>query len=313
MFFFQLYKKHCINLIWAALVINTLACTQRSEKSIVARVNKQEILLGDLHTRLKEYQFDSTLNTAEKNLELKKNILNEMIQEHIVSQLALEKQLTADPEEVSKILQMTYTEQELSNSDEQDNIEIIKQRIAQQILATQLYNSVTNDVAPPTEEELQAYYQARPEEFIQEEQIRIQQIIVSSQEEAQKILAELGNHTPFEILVKKYSALPESTLEGDTGFVSRGMFDEELESEIYQREIGTVGPIIQSPRGFHIVKVLDKKQSKSLDFAEVRDFIYQNILQQKKEKHYNKWLEQKILQANIERNHAILQQNTPIS
>ncbi|MEZ4819445.1 MAG: peptidyl-prolyl cis-trans isomerase [Bdellovibrionota bacterium] len=262
-------------------------------------LTNKRILLGDLHTRLKEYQFDSTLNTAEKNLELKKNILNEMIQEHIVSQLALEKQLTADPEEVSKILQMTYTEQELSNSDEQDNIEIIKQRIAQQILATQLYNSVTNDVAPPTEEELQAYYQARPEEFIQEEQIRIQQIIVSSQEEAQKILAELGNHTPFEILVKKYSALPESTLEGDTGFVSRGMFDEELESEIYQREVGSVGPIIQSPRGFHIVKVLDKKQSKSLDFAEVRDFIYQNILQQKKEKHYNKWLEQKILQANI--------------
>lgn len=289
------------------------ACSQPYGKSVVARVNEQEILLNDLLERLQEYQFDSSLNTPEKNFELKKNVLNELIQEILVSQIADEKKLKTDPKEVQNILTMTYGSNQNQESGDVQKINRAKERITRQIQASNLYKWVTTNLNPPTDEELKIYYDARPSEFVQEEQIRIQQIIVKEKAEAQSVLEELKNDAPFESLVNKYSALPQSTLEGDTGFVGKGMFDPDLEQKIYKLKTGSISPIIQTNQGFHIVKILGKKESKTLEFEEVKDFIYQNLLQQKKEKHYKKWLEQKILQANIERNHAILQQNTPIS
>ncbi|MCB0272831.1 MAG: peptidyl-prolyl cis-trans isomerase [Bdellovibrionales bacterium] len=292
-------------------MFSILGCSDQTGNTVVARVNKEDILLGTLLQRLQEYQFDPSLNSPTHNYELKKTILNELIQEKIILQLAKQNNLKANPIEVQKVLQMTYAEH--GTEPKRDELDYIKNKIVYQLTANELYNWVNQDTKQPSSAEMQAYFEAHPEDFIQDEQIRIQQIIVKNKEEAQKVLTELKGNVPFEVLVKKYSILPESSLEGDTGFVGRGMFDEKMEEVIYKLSPNSIAPIIQTEQGYHIVKILDKKQSKELTFDEVKDFIFQNLLQQKKEDTYNQWLEQKILQTNIERNHAILQQNTTIS
>jgi len=287
-------------------------CQRQSARSIVARVNQQDIFLFDLHTRLKEYQFDPKLNTPEKNTHLKKEVLNELIQEQIMFQHAQRLKVKPSQEEVEKNTLMMYGGKVSEMSTWQSNA--LKQRISRQLQARKLFEHITKDILPPNEAALKLHYESQKEEaFIQEDQIRFQQVIVSQKTQAQKILKELKEGATFSQMIKAYSVEPESSLAGDTGWVARGMFDAELESMIYPLSPGALSPVIKSSKGFHIVKIIGKKPSKTLTFEEVRDFIFENMLQEKREKHYKQWLEERILESNIERNHALLQEDIPIN
>jgi peptidyl-prolyl cis-trans isomerase SurA len=77
---------------------------------------------------------------------------------------------------------------------------------------------------------------------------------------AQAILDSIRAGSSFEEMAKKYSEDPGSAqFGGDLGFVKRGVFYPEFESVAFAMKEGEISDVIESPAGFHIIQLLERR------------------------------------------------------
>jgi peptidyl-prolyl cis-trans isomerase SurA len=74
------------------------------------------------------------------------------------------------------------------------------------------------------------------------------------------ILDSINHGADFSLMAKRYSQDPASAANGgDLGFVKRGIFYPEFESAAFALNIGQISNIIESPAGYHIIQLLEKR------------------------------------------------------
>lgn len=77
---------------------------------------------------------------------------------------------------------------------------------------------------------------------------------------AQSILDSIKAGADFSEMAIKYSEDPGSAKEGgDLGFVKKGVFYPEFEAAAYNLSTGEISEVIESPVGFHIIQLLEKR------------------------------------------------------
>ncbi len=78
--------------------------------------------------------------------------------------------------------------------------------------------------------------------------------------EAERILVDARNDpASFNALAVEFSDDPTGQSNGgDLGFFTRGMMVEEFETAAFSLEIGQISEVVESPFGFHIIKVTDR-------------------------------------------------------
>jgi peptidyl-prolyl cis-trans isomerase SurA len=81
-----------------------------------------------------------------------------------------------------------------------------------------------------------------------------------SRQLAQSILDSIKAGVDFSEMAKKYSEDPGSASQGgDLGFVKRGVFYPEFESAAFSLETEEISDVVESPVGFHIIQLLEKR------------------------------------------------------
>ncbi|MCK6606261.1 MAG: peptidylprolyl isomerase [Ignavibacteriaceae bacterium] len=79
-------------------------------------------------------------------------------------------------------------------------------------------------------------------------------------EVAKTLLDSIKNGADFGELAKKFSEDPGSaSTGGDLGFVKRGIFYSEFESAAFALKEGELSDVVESPVGFHIIQLLEKR------------------------------------------------------
>lgn len=102
------------------------------------------------------------------------------------------------------------------------------------------------------------------------EKVRIAHIFVNpktseriktrARELAKSLLDSINNGADFGELAKKYSDDPGSAVQGgNLGFVNRGVFYPEFEAAAYALEQEQISDIVESPVGFHIIQLLERR------------------------------------------------------
>lgn len=77
---------------------------------------------------------------------------------------------------------------------------------------------------------------------------------------AQAILDSIKSGADFAEMAKKYSEDPGSAQAGgDLGFVKKGVFYPEFEAAAFALKAGEISDVIESPVGFHIIQLLEKR------------------------------------------------------
>ncbi len=125
------------------------------------------------------------------------------------------------------------------------------------------------------------------------EQVHVAQILLNSQADADKVLAELKAGKKFADLVKQYSTDTETKDNGgDLGWLPKGMMPPEFEAAAFQLPVGQTSGVIKTDLGFHIIQVLAHEQARELE---------PDMLQNQKQQALLAWLDAKRSQAKIEK------------
>jgi parvulin-like peptidyl-prolyl isomerase len=126
------------------------------------------------------------------------------------------------------------------------------------------------------------------------EHIRARHILVDTQQEAERIHAQLEAGADFAALAKAHS-LDESTREngGDLGFFPRGiLMAPEVEEAAFALQPGQFSGVITSSLGFHIVQVVERDPARTIN-PENRRLLQDKVVQE--------WIESLWAQANVKR------------
>jgi hypothetical protein len=122
----------------------------------------------------------------------------------------------------------------------------------------------------PSDEELKAFFEANKDKITVPEMRKVQMVVLQTQAEAEDIKQKIesGEMTIFQA-AKDYSLDPNAkqTL-GEMGWVTHGSGFPELDELTFIQEPDVLGGPVESPAGWHLVKVLDVQDAQMLYLEE---------------------------------------------
>ncbi|OPJ55379.1 peptidylprolyl isomerase [Alkalithermobacter paradoxus] len=230
------------------------------ENLVLAKVGNKEITKSDLEFFKKGLnpQVLMQFNSEEGQ----KRLLQELINQEMFYLDAIESGLDKDEEYVREV-----------------------ERIKAGFLKQYAINKVLMNIEI-TDEELLNYYNENKDLFKSPEMTKASHILVDSEDKAKQVIDEINNGLSFEEAAQKYSSCPSNAQGGDLGVFPRGRMVPEFEEAAFAMNVGEISTPVQTQFGYHIIKVLDKKEAGTKSFDEVKDQIAQQLTAQKQEEAY---------------------------
>lgn len=233
----------------------------KPEGTVIAQVDNMYITLEQLNQEIENYNklmedLEAKITTREQKLAY---LNEELIRRYLLYQEAKARGLDKEPKN-----------QELLR-----NVEI--NLLANQLLQAEIGNLVV------TSSEIEDFYNLYKEQYRQEEERRIREIVLDSETEAREALIELLKGADFASLATQRSRSESARQGGDLGFVKKGQrgsefarFDEVAFSPFL--EVGQVSNVFKDKRGYYIIKVEGIKGGQARALSEVWDEIKRSVL-----------------------------------
>tara|TARA_A100001011_G_scaffold357867_1_gene403129 strand:- start:2819 stop:4705 length:1887 start_codon:yes stop_codon:yes gene_type:complete len=126
-----------------------------------------------------------------------------------------------------------------------------------------------------TEDEIQLLYDERKESLIEPEQRYLKQILVQDKKKANSIYDNLkeGNFTK---VAKTNANLTEADI--DLGWNTRNELPDEIVDAVFKLKKNEISRPIESTFGWHIVKLIEKKERKEVTYDEIKNNFKSEIL-----------------------------------
>jgi peptidyl-prolyl cis-trans isomerase D len=141
-----------------------------------------------------------------------------------------------------------------------------------------------------TEKDVEDYYNSnRATKFTTPKQAKVRYIMVrldpvadakqkeAAQARANRILTEARGGKNFAELARKESEDPSAEKGGEIGWLNQGQLPEPLDKQIFALAKGEISEPIETPTGFHIVKIEDIKEEKTQSLSEATPVITREL------------------------------------
>ena len=126
-----------------------------------------------------------------------------------------------------------------------------------------------------------------------DEQVHARHILLETEEEAKEVLERLKGGEDFAALAKELSQdLATKEEGGDLGWFPRGQMVPEFDEVAFALQPGEVSDVVQTPYGFHIIKVEERDEDRELD---------EMALQLRRANALSNWLQEQRRSAVVER------------
>lgn len=230
-----------------------------------------------------------------------RGVLDDMVAYRLLRQEAQERKVSVADAEVTERLdalkQQFGTEAAFQQALEaqQTTIEKLREDARTDLAVARLLDDeVTRQVAVAPAE-ISAFYEQNPERFQQPEAVRASHILVTvppetdekgraalraRAEEAHKA-ARAGQD--FAKLAARYSQDSSAQQGGDLGFFPKGRMVPAFEQSAFALQPGEVSDLVETEFGYHVIKVTERREARTIPFAEATPQIEQFLQQQKRQ------------------------------
>ena len=188
-----------------------------------------------------------------------------------------------------------------------DQDEMIKDDLALNIQVENLRSKIFEEISKPNDKELNEYYLNNKDQFREPDEVRASHIFKSVREVEKReevfnelcdIRKQLVDGLDFFEIAKKCSDKPQNEI--DLGFYKRGELMDEFEIITFSLNVGEVSPVFNTPHGFHLAKVTDRKSGELKLFEDVKSIINDELIHLSQDKKLNEFVEQLKKTADIE-------------
>lgn len=281
---------------------NMVACSNKT----VAKINDVDVSKEE-YKKTEEFLYATGyVEKDEKNSnEINNDILSFIIDNEVAYQEAQKENIKVKDSDVNeKVEQLKETLE--NNTSYKEKLEsagitedFLKEQVKKDLTVAKYKENFIKDIKV-TDKEMEAYYNNNKDQFNVKE-VKASQILISTldednkevskeqkeklKEKAQSILDKVNNNEDFASLAKKYSDDKNSGKDGgDLGYFAKNEKNIEFTKEVFKLDTNQVSNLIETPYGYHIVKVTDKTTvTKSLEDS--KDDIKTKILNEKYTKH----------------------------
>jgi len=175
-----------------------------------------------------------------------------------------------------------------------------KKAFMDRVLAGQWLRQQVDTQVQVTHDEMLDYYRAHIEDYEFEARARWEEIMVSfhrfeNRRQAYAAIARLGNRVirgePLAEVARAHSHGLTAAEGGRYDWTSRGsLVSQELNLALFTLPVGQLSRIIESERGFHIIRVLERRDAGRKSFVDAQVEIRKKLEQEKRQQRFDDYL-----------------------
>ena len=294
-------------LVFAALLTCALPAHARVVEKIAALVGDDIILMSEVEDRAAPLlaEIASIANPTEREtraVAIRREVLERLVQDQLLAQQATELKLTVSGDEIDRAIEQIKHDYGLNDAQLKD--ELRKQGLSmaayrlntkREILKYRVLNIAVGSKINVGDSEVQSYYDRHMKSA--NVQVRASHIflaipddadnaaVLERERQAKSLLARAQQGEDFAKLAREYSEDSATRAEGgDLGFIGRDILPKPLEELVFSMQVGDVRGPVRADRGFHLIKLVDKRTKTAKPFAEVQDDIRIRLRQREMER-----------------------------
>jgi peptidyl-prolyl cis-trans isomerase SurA len=283
------------------------AAHARVVEKIAALVGDDLILQSEVEDRATPLLADvaNIANPAEREARtnaIRREVLDRLIDDQLLAQQATELKLTVSNDEIDRAVDQIKRDYGLDDAQLKDELRkqgmtmpVYRMNTKREILKYRVLNIAVGSKINVGDSEVQSYYDRHMKSA--NIQVRASHIFIAIPEDAdnaalldreklaKSLLARVQSGEDFAKLAREYSQDAGTRAEGgDLGFIGRDILPKPLEELVFSMKVGDVNGPVRADRGFHIIKLVDKRAKDAKPFADVQDEIRVRLRQREMER-----------------------------
>ena len=284
-------------------------------EEIIARINNHIITRSEFDRSQQQVQQEGEQQNAtpQQITSKEKDILRDLVDQQLLLQKGDDLGITAETDLVKRLdeirKQMNLaTMDDLAKAAQEQGVsyEEFKENLRENIITQKVIQQEVGSKVNITPAEIQKYYKDHLSDMTQPEQVRLSEILISTQPKptedpktaasitdeqrvataqakANQVYEDIEKGAKFDDVAKKDSDGPTATQGGDLGYFKRGTLAKELEDTTFGMKAGEVTKPIRTKQGFVILQVTEHPQAgvppeKDVE-GKIQDAIYLQKLQ----------------------------------
>jgi peptidyl-prolyl cis-trans isomerase SurA len=324
---FNLFNRYVfvIALLWAFSICQpAVAALSKVVDRIVAVVNDEIIVLQELNELLAPYEAQMQVSgyPAEKQrqmiFEVRQTILNQLIDQKLIEQVANTSQLTVEEKEIDSSIERIKEGNRLTDEDFREalesqgmTMEIYRKKMRGQILASRLETLEVKRKIVITKDEVKANYEENSSKYAGEVKYHLRNIIMkaSTFEEAEKkkavydamqnVITEFNSGKSFESLATSYSESPFAQEGGELGIFRLSDLSENLKQAVEPLSPGKITGILESSQGYQIIYLQEIIEAPGIPLEEASREIEELLYQEQYKNKKKEWIDRLRNRAHI--------------
>jgi peptidyl-prolyl cis-trans isomerase SurA len=283
--------------------IDRIAAIVNEEIITSHEVNQGVLLLA------KEEEKKGALTEADK-AQLQPKALKSLIDKKLIDQKVRELGISISEEELRQTIEDVKKQNKLSQEElisalrsQGLTFDQYKAQLREQLERVRLMGQEVRSKIQVGENEAREYYEANPGSFSTDDSFRARHIFFrlnrnSRGDEVNKVLTtammvlqQAQSGKDFAELARKYSDDPQAATDGgELGTFKKGDMLPEIENAVIGMRTGQISDIVNTPAGFHIIKLEERTPGKLKPFDEVKGEVSEMLYKKKSEERFNLWL-----------------------